>query len=126
MSYADEVFATMGTPVLMDRFGVPITYTPPDGGRRIELTAVVGDESVEEQMSEDGRLIRRRLREITISTQADGEWGGVANPQLHSTISVSGVEYATESIRSQSSGVSVLKVVRLGVAEDTLRGYRKR
>jgi len=119
-----DIFAESALPSLLDTLGDSITYTPA-GGDDVSLTAVVGQEERGELEVEHGRRLRRE-REVTIATDPDGPYGGVAAPALNDTVTIDSESWAVESISSKADGVATLLVVRFGDVERSQEGYRRR
>lgn len=123
MTAFDDLFAEMGLPLLKEQLGETVTYTPA-GGENVELTAIVGPEETEETEDLEG-ITQRRVRQVTIATDPDGDWGGVAAPGTNDSLTIGGVEYAVEAIEAQSASLTQMRLVRRGVAEKARMGYRK-
>lgn len=124
MSLFDDLVAEMGVSALMEALGSSVTYTTA-GGTDVSLTAMIEAEDVEIVETVDGHDCRQ-VREATIATDADGEWGGVAAPATRATVTIDDVEYAVESIVSVSANFARLKLVRLAGHERSRPDYRIR
>ena len=124
-SLFDDLMADVGVPVLMDALGDPtsITYTPA-GGVAVTLTAIVGAETTEEDEVIDGRE-QKLIRAVSIHTDPDSTWGGVASPALTAMVTIGGVQYAIESIGSSDENWHTLNLTRRGKVEVSRRGYRR-
>lgn len=108
----------------MERYGESVTITPADRVK-IELRAVVDAETLEDQATEDGRIVKRRARDITISLDPQSEWGGWERPELHATVSLLGLDYQIESAKAAGSESITLHLVRPAIGEYTRKGYRQ-
>ena len=122
MSQFDSLFADVGLPVLMDQLGRSITYTPASGSPT-SLTAIVGNEELKFEETQDGEQ-QRRVRDITICTDPTGPYGGVASPANLDQVTFGSVVYVVKSIQSVSSGMVRLEAVRIGSHEKSRPDYR--
>ena len=120
----DELMSELGVPVLMDHLADADSITYTDGGGAVTLKAILYDEEAEEVETIDG-LVRRIVREITITTDPAGEWGGVAAPKLAATVTIDSVEYAVEAIARRSDNLATLRLVRRSGVEVTRPNYRR-
>lgn len=113
-SLFDNLMADAGVPVLMDTLADEdtITYTPA-GGEGVPVSAILVAETSEEDEELDGPS-QKLVREVSILTDPASEWGGVAAPALTATVTIGGVEYAVEAIKSQDANWVALKLVRRG------------
>jgi hypothetical protein len=125
MSLDKDIFAAMGVPVLMERGGEPISYTVPDGGAAVSLTAIVGAERTEDRKIESGDMVKRKLVKVTIHTDPLSEWGGVADPQLGATVCIGDITYAVDAVASRIGQVAVLDLIRTRPREVSRKGYRQ-
>ena len=117
-------FAAAAVEALLAQFGQPITYTP-GGGAAVTPYAIVGDETVEEEETLDGRR-RRLVRTITLATDPDlTTYGGVAAPALDDTVMIGSATYAVEAIEAESDNFTRLRIMRKPAIEKTRPGYRR-
>lgn len=129
MSAFDDAFAAAALPAQMDRFGTSgQTYTP-ESGSAVTLTAIIGAESYERIQTVDG-FVKRYTRNVTISTDPDSKWKGVADPQLTATFTVvesdaTTATYSIEDVPSRAAGFAVLKLIRSPAMELTRPRYRR-
>lgn len=124
MSTHADMFAEGGLPLLFEHFGDAsrVTYTA-RRGVAVELTAIVGDERAEEMQIGTGR--RRVLRRnLTLTTDPAGDYGGVLVPQLTDTVAIDGVSYAVESVRPLREDMFDLTVIRSEPLEVSRPDYR--
>jgi len=112
----DTLMDELGSPVLLEYVGEPLTYTPA-GGAGVACTGIVGFEEDEEEETLDGRR-RKRVRDVSLSTD------DVAAPALNATVTIGGVEYAIERVVSKSATFTRLALRRLSALEVTVGKYR--
>ena len=124
-SLFDDLMAELGVPALMDHLadGTSITYTD-GGGSATSCKAILYDEMTEEEETLDG-IVRKRVREITVHTDAESAWGGIADPQLAATVTIGSITYAVESVGPVSDNFVTLKLVRRSRREVTRENYRR-
>lgn len=103
-------------------WGRTVTYTPA-GGEAVELTGMVGP--VRSQPDEGYELGRRliELVEITITTDPDSEFGGVADPAENATVTIGSTVWPVESI-DEHCGLTVLHCRRELAVERSRPSYR--
>jgi len=94
MSRLDTQFAACGLPALMAQLGRAAVYTP-RGGDAVELTAMIGAEVTAIEEGERGTE-RVRRREVKITRDPAGPYGGVADPQLGDTMTIDGQVWEIE------------------------------
>lgn len=119
----DEIFAESAD-VAISIKGTAITYTEP-GESAVSLTAIVKPE--QGQPEEDGvhaNTLAPITREITISKDPAGEFGGVAAPRMDAKFTVGSDDWAIESIVSESASLTTLRCIRHLPREISKRGYR--
>lgn len=112
MSAHSALFQSASLPLLFEQHADSgrVTYTP-KGGNAVSLSAIVGGDRTAEEAGHDGpRRIRRRP--VTITTDSDGEYGGVANPEDNATVTVDSIEYSVESLQPLAEGYLRLQLVR--------------
>lgn len=120
----DLAFADAGAPVLLSQFGQPVTYTPA-GGTGVSVTAMVSAEQQHEAEYPDGpRLIR--TRELTIATDPDGAYGGVASVRLFDVVTVGTAQYAVNELRSVQHSLVTFSAIRTEDMQRSRDGYRGR
>ena len=122
MSAFDTTYADCALPQLMDQLGRAITYDPADGDK-VELTAIVGQITTEEQAGERGGK-KVQIRTVIITTDADGIYGGVAAPRQNEELIIDGDRWAVEAQPTVSASAARLRVVRIGSRERSRDGYR--
>jgi hypothetical protein len=66
---------------IMSRVGSTVSYCAP-WCNPVTMTGIVGDEHSDDVADETG-LHRRRVRELTLSLDPDGQWGGVTMTTLN-------------------------------------------
>lgn len=158
MSRFAQQFAAAGVPLLMEQLGSGIedpqervTYWPADcdgldrlgllrlaemtldelGGlpfsEGVPLVGILGALSYEEDEQTDQRKLIA-TRELVISTDPAGSYGGVAEPSEKATVTAEDVEYAIKDggIGPIAAGLATLKLVRPGAAQKARPGYRRR
>jgi len=124
MSRFDTNFAAAAVPGLFDVMGRSATYTTA-AGAAVALTAIIGDEQQQEEDTDRGR--RKRVSvQVTITTDAASDYGGVANPQLRDKMTIDGETFSLESVDQQGSGAAVITVVRYELMERGREHYRDR
>ncbi len=119
----DEIFAETAD-VAISIKGTEITYTASSAGA-LSLTGIV--KPVEGQPEEDGEHANRLgpiTREITISKDPDGEFGGVADPRMDAKFTIDSEDWAIQSIVSESESLTTLRCIQHLPREISKRGYR--
>jgi len=101
-----------GTPVLMQHLGTEgrVVYVDVDDVET-ELTAIVGDELIEE-IDIDGDRSRKSFRDVIISTDPISEWGGVATPQEDCKVTIDGNDWPIETVEAITGSFARLRVTR--------------
>ena len=124
MSIFDELMSDLGVNHLMHALGeAGWTYTPA-GGSPVSLTAIAEAKKTEEDETLDGRR-RRRVRTVSITTDPNSDYGGVASPSIEATMtSPQNVEYAVEEIESLSASMARLRLRRRDQLERSRPDYR--
>lgn len=119
----DEIFAESAD-VAISIKGTAITYTEP-GESAVALTAIV--KPVEGQPEEDGEhanTLTPHARDVTISKDPAGEFGGVASPREDANFTIDGEDWAIESIVSESESLTTLRCNGRLPQEISKRGNR--
>ena len=119
MSRLDTQFAASGLPVLFEQLGTAGVICTPAGGDPVTLRAIVGEEVIEVEEGERGKE-RVRRREIKITRNPGGPFGGVATPQPTMTVTIDGELWEVEDGEpgiALTAGVAVLPLVRWERAE---------
>ena len=124
MSVFDANFTELGEPQLLSLNGRSVSYTP-IGGSAVPLTAIVG--AVEERDDPDDPHGRssRRVRTISMSRDASGPFGGIADPGLNDTVVIDSETWAVETEISRTQSMVQLEVVRTMSYLKTRDGYYK-
>jgi hypothetical protein len=118
-------FAEAGAPALLSQFGQRVTYTPA-GGDGVSLTAIVGAEQSHEAEYSDGRRVIR-TRQVTLATDPDGQYGGVAAVHLFDTVTLaSGVAYSVHEITGETHSLVSFTAIRTEDMQRSRDGYRRR
>ena len=94
MSLAADQFA-VAVPALLAQHGDTVVYTPPDGGPKVSLTAILSFEERDAETDDQGLSVYRRLRASIPRTSAVADSGNyVSDPSPRGTITWESVEYA--------------------------------
>jgi hypothetical protein len=112
MSRLDAQFIATGLPALFEQLGRSVTFTP-DGGAPVTLTAIVGEEVISDEDVGQGK-VRIRRREVKITRDPAGPYGGVADPLPTGRVTVDELVYEIEDDEeiSRSAAIAVLSLVR--------------
>lgn len=119
MSRLDTQFAASGLPMLFERLGTAGVICTPEGGSPVTLTAIVGEEVITVEEGNRGRE-RVRRREIKITRDPSGPYGGVAAPEPTMTVTIGGEVWEIEDDEpgiGLTAGIAVLPLVRWERAE---------
>ncbi len=123
VSMFDEIFAeAVGVAIAIK--GTALTYTASSAGA-LSLTGIV--KPVRGQQEEDGEhanMLAPITREITISKDPAGEFGGVAAPRIDAKFTIGTDDWAIQSIVSESESLTTLLCVQNLPREISKRGYR--
>ena len=123
MSIFDEIFAESAD-VAISIKGTEITYTASSAGA-LSLTAIVKPErGQQEEDGEHANTLAPITREITISKDPAGEFGGVAAPRMDAKFTIGTDDWAIQSIVSESSSLTTLLCVQRLPREISKRQYR--
>lgn len=90
---------------LFTLYGQVVTYTP-KGGSPVTRTAIKGDNQVDNESDDIGR-VRRTISDLTISLDPDI---GVAVPVPGDTVTISGVVWQVDGILVQTGTTSQLQI----------------
>ncbi len=126
MSRFDAIFARRGRPLLarhLVQTGV-MAFTDPDGADGGTFDAIVGPLRAEEQSDGDGRAVRH-VRDARFPVQ-DGLPLFEDPPELGGIWTYAGVQYSVDAIESVTPNFAHVRLVRIGRAESSRPGYRKR
>ena len=118
--FADGLAAS-GWSMLAAQHGQSATYTPV-GGDGVSLTAILGDEEINEDDGPYG-IEQMRRRSVFINTDPAAASGGVAEPKLNDTITIGTEVWQIESA-SIESGLAELRVIIYASAQRSTQGYR--
>lgn len=108
---------------LMHHNSDPLTYREP-GREPVDLFGIVGYEETIEEEHRDGRK-QRKVRDVTICTDPDSVYGGVAVPALNATVEIGDAEYAVVSLMSSSGTFVRLMLKQTRAIERSREGLRK-
>ncbi len=110
--------------VAFERKGTAITYTASSAGA-LSLTAIVKPErGQQEEDGEHANTLAPITREITISKDPAGEFGGVAAPRIDAKFTVGSEDWAIQSTVSESESLTTLLCVQRLPREISKRQYR--
>ena len=107
----DSLIADTALAAVFEMHGEELTYTP-KGGSAATFTGVLGKEDVSWQ-DIGGRHVKRRERSVTLSTDADGDYAGVAGPALKGQVTAGGEDWNIESIAPLAGSFSRMVIVRI-------------
>lgn len=129
MTAFDDEFASAALPDLFAQFGETVVYADP-AYDPVTLTAMVGPVSAMSLEGADGGLDRRVVREMTISRDPDGEFGGIASPRdsrRDTRITIAGEEWGFDDdlIARQTENTTTLRLVQVPALEKSRPGYRR-
>lgn len=124
MTVHDDLMTEMALPAMFEHQGTAgVTYTP-EGGSGVSLTAVLWpEELVEEQYADGTRLLRRR--DALISRDPAGEYGGVASPEVHDTLTIGGELWNVQEFAKQTSEFTILRLTSGPIAERAHPAFRR-
>lgn len=113
-------FAGAALGLLFEQFGEPVTIAAP-GAAGASYTAIVGDEEAKETTTREDR--RQQIqRTVTIAADPASPFGGIADPILHSVVTIGGVDYVLREVLARDGLAAVLRVERSEASD--LRGQR--
>jgi hypothetical protein len=124
MSLFHDDFADVALPCLLDLHGQAATYQDA-GGDPVALTVIAGEEQAVETVEDDGRE-SERMRDVTLLRDPASAYGGVAEPSLHATLCLHGIEYAVRRIAVLTASYAKLIVTRHATLEISRAKYRRR
>jgi len=107
----DSLVADTALAAIFESHGQTLSYTP-KGGAAVEFTGVLGEEKTS-WLEQGGRRVKRRERSVTLATDADGDYAGVASPELKAQVTAGGELWNIESIAPLAGGFARLLIVRL-------------
>ncbi len=107
----DSLIADTALAAVFEVHGESLTYTP-KGGSGVAFTGVLGEEQAT-WIEQAGRRVKRRQRSVTLSTDADGDYAGVASPALKAQVTAGGEEWNIESAAPLAGSFVRLVIVRL-------------
>ncbi len=114
-------FADAALGLLFEQFGEAITIAAPGAAGATSYTAIVGDEEAKETTTrEDRRQLIQRT--VTIAADPASPFGGIADPILHSVVTIGGVDYVLREVLARDGVAVVLRVERTEASD--LRGQR--
>ena len=109
-------------PAVLEVHGASVSYTP-KGGDAVTVTAAAGAETVT-WIDREGQQTKRRELPLTISTDAAGDYAGVAEPALRATVTIGGELWNVEQITPLAGSFARLSLVRLEPAGRARAAYR--
>lgn len=124
MSQAAEIFAQDGGPLLLEQGGQEVTYLVP-GEPQLALTALVGAVRIEDAGEGIYGRTRRLTRELVLSRNSGGEFGGHVSPAENHEVIIDSETWSVSEVAQRSDGLCQLKLVRTGGVERSRPGYRK-
>jgi hypothetical protein len=122
-SVFETAFAAFAAPSLLEQFGVEVTYSPA-GGTAGTLTAIVTAEESRESADPDGRRVVR-VRELTVSADPAGDYGGVAAVSLNDTVTIDGTTYAVSQVNAVTDSLITCEITRVEDMQRSRPGYRR-
>lgn len=124
-SLMDEMMAEFGVPLVEEFLGEPggVGYLHPDGSLGGTFDAAIGGERGVEILVGESRSWKR-MRTVNFFRQ-DGLPFWVENAAV-GTFEIAGVEYAFDSLVSQTENFAVVELVRIGAIEKTRPEYRRK
>ena len=125
MTIHGELFGAVSAPLLLDYFGRSgVLYVASDGTPQAEFDAIITPERAEEQQTLEGVQLRY-VRELKIPRQEGLPfWDQTASS--YGRVWVGNVEYAIDVIEATTESFVYLRLVRLGVAEQSRPAYRRK
>lgn len=135
MSFADDIFAEHGAPILMAMHATEAAltlYTTDSDGAAVEIvnvSAIIHSESIREGVRH-GDIVRERIRSVIVSsddTDADEnpiDWSGLTNPKLLCYFVYAGEYWAIQEIANRSDTFVHLTAIARTKREITRPGYR--
>lgn len=110
----DQNFADVAVGALMDNQGTTVTYKDP-GREDVDVTAIVSQETREEDDGQSHHRGWRRVRNVTFTRDEQSTYGGVATPLVGAVVVITeaGVteEWNVASVVSMCENFVTLKVV---------------
>lgn len=117
MSEFDDYYTATTRPALKERNGEPIVYTDADGNQT-PATAIVGEERLDEDQTDEGRK-HRRSRELTLFKDE------VSTVSMKGSVTVDGQRWSIERIIAETPAETLVELVRPESAEHSRPGYRR-
>ncbi len=107
--------------VIHDHFGddATVVYTPKSGDPVTLTKPILTAQRTEEQPDQQGGILRRRVRELTLKTSE------VAAPELSATVTIDSVAWAVSRIIAAGENFCTLELVIRDPIERSRRGYRR-
>ncbi len=118
MTRFDTIMGELGRPLLTEQLGETVTYVEA-GEPDVTATAIVGSVSLEEREDDDGDLMLRRERTVTIGIDQ------VADPGTHAKISIGGEVWSIVSIERRTAALTTVRVSRPAAAAVSRKGIRR-
>jgi len=125
MTWFGDIYAEQCVPTLMHFLGESLAgiYMTP-AGESIECRGIITNIGKEVQEDETGERLRIS-REWIISTDPDGEYGGVADPETAATAIIDGVTYAVHDVEAITENFARLSLVRLPIKRRSRNSLRR-
>lgn len=125
-SYFDDIVATFVAPQVMHYFAETgiIDYTSADGTTTEDITAVIGNEDVRTEDTDEGEVKVRR-REIWCHRDPTSEWKGIADPNLRGSVTYAGDVWQIDEILEGDETLVHFAIVLMRSHEYTKTAYRR-
>lgn len=119
----EAMFQEAGLPELMGQFsdGTSMVYWQDE--EQTEVVGILGPVARMGKVDEDGEYIESS-RQVTISRDPDGTYGGLAEPELDGAFEIGEERWSVEDIVMQTGAVTVLRIVRQTAATQGKRVRR--
>jgi len=116
-------YAAAALPALLAVRGIAATYTPVTGAA-VSLTGISGPVTRERVHSLDGTR-EVQVRQFTITTDPTSQYGGVASPTIHATVTIGSEIWDVDEVLD-GPGLATLRLVREPSAERAGPHFRHR
>lgn len=124
MSIHSTLIAGAATPLLMDVAGESIEIRLKGVDRPTTCTALVGPEKTRERVIGSERKVVRERR-VTITTAADGRFGGLAELPSNATVTIGGIDYAIADKPAALDGTISANLYRSAARHGGHSDYRR-
>ena len=124
MSEFDDAFAESAVESLMREFGDPVEFID-ESSQSSNMTAIVGEVKTEHIQTDEG-IEKRRTRSVSVTTDPDSQFGGIAGVSLNmrSVFKINQELWAIDSIQNQSKSMVEYNTEHVGIVERSSRDYR--